>query len=100
MPNSARPTSSGVCDLRQVAVVAVVGNDDANHVCAEVFQALNDVGFTIAAAAGTYWVGAAMAKTDYVDAGPKPDPMGRPLHALTSGWSTRSVRSRPRRSRS
>jgi multimeric flavodoxin WrbA len=58
----------------KVAAVAVVGNEDgAHHVCAEVFQALNDVGFTIAAAGGTYWVGEAMQKTDYKDAGSKPD---------------------------
>jgi multimeric flavodoxin WrbA len=60
--------------LGKVAAVAVVGNEDgAHHVCAEVFQALNDVGFTVPAAAGTYWVGEAMGKTDYKDAGPKPD---------------------------
>jgi multimeric flavodoxin WrbA len=58
----------------KVAGVAVVGNEDgAHHVCAELFQALNDVGFTVAAAAATYWVGEAMQKTDYKDAGPKPD---------------------------
>jgi multimeric flavodoxin WrbA len=58
----------------KAAAVAVVGNEDgAHHVCAELFQALNDVGFTVAAAAGTYWVGEAMGKTDYLDAGPKPD---------------------------
>ncbi|WP_298457446.1 flavodoxin family protein [uncultured Cellulomonas sp.] len=50
----------------KVAAVAVVGNEDgAHHVSAEVFQALNDVGFTIPAAAVTYWVGAAMQGTDY-----------------------------------
>jgi len=52
----------------KVAVVAVVGNEDgAHHVCAEVYQALNDVGFTIPATAGTYWVGHAMGSTDYKD---------------------------------
>lgn len=52
----------------KVACVAVVGNEDgAHHVCAEVFQALNDVGFTIPAVAGTYWVGHAMGSTDYKD---------------------------------
>lgn len=46
----------------------MVGNEDgAHHVCAELFQALNDVGFTIAASASTYWVGEAMAHTDYKD---------------------------------
>jgi multimeric flavodoxin WrbA len=40
----------------KVAMVAVVGNEDgAHHVCAELYQALNDTGFTIAATAGTYW---------------------------------------------
>jgi len=53
----------------KVAAVAVVGNEDgAHHVTAEVMQGLNDVGFTIPAAAATYWVGAAMQTTDYVDA--------------------------------
>jgi len=69
----------------KVAVVAVVGNEDgAHHVCAEVFQALNDVGFTIAASAGTYWVGEAMQKTDYKDAGPKPDTTGAATKTLAA----------------
>ena len=51
-----------------VAVVAVVGNEDgAHHTTAECLQALNDVGFTIPAAAATYWVGEAMHGTDYND---------------------------------
>lgn len=50
----------------KVAAVAVVGNEDgAHHVCAELYQALNDVGFSLAATAGTYWVGEAMQGTDY-----------------------------------
>jgi hypothetical protein len=60
-----------------VAAVAVVGNEDgAHHVIAEVLQALNDVGFSVAAAAGTYWVGEAMGAVDYHQAGPKPDTTG------------------------
>jgi multimeric flavodoxin WrbA len=52
----------------KVAGVAVVGNEDgAHHVCAEVFQALVDVGFTVPASASTYWVGEAMGSTNYVD---------------------------------
>ena len=52
----------------RVAAVAVVGNEDgAHHTSAELFQALNDVGFTVPAAAVTYWVGAAMQGTDYQD---------------------------------
>jgi multimeric flavodoxin WrbA len=69
----------------KVAVVAVVGNEDgAHHVCAEVFQALNDVGFTIPAAGGTYWVGEAMGKVDYKDAGPKPDTTGAAAKTLAA----------------
>ena len=34
---------------------------------AEIFQALNDVGFTIPAQGCTYWNGPAMGKTDYND---------------------------------
>lgn len=52
----------------RVAMVAVVGNEDgAHHVCAELFQGLNDVGFSLAPGAATYWVGEAMGKVDYQD---------------------------------
>lgn len=52
----------------KVAIAAVVGNEDGAHHChAEIFQALNDVGFTIPAGGGTYWVGEAMGSTDYKD---------------------------------
>jgi multimeric flavodoxin WrbA len=50
----------------KVALVAVVGNEDgAHHVSAELYQALSDTGWTIPAAAVAYWVGEAMAKTDF-----------------------------------
>jgi multimeric flavodoxin WrbA len=61
-------TDSGgrMVSLDRVAIVAVVGNEDgAHHVGAELFQGLNDVGFTIPANGMTYWVGEAMHKTDY-----------------------------------
>lgn len=52
----------------KVALVAVVGNEDGAHAChALSFQALNDVGFTIPANGGVYWVGEAMTGTDYKD---------------------------------
>jgi multimeric flavodoxin WrbA len=52
----------------KVAAVAVVGNEDgAHHVSAELFQAMNDVGFTLAANAVSYWVGEAMANKNFVD---------------------------------
>lgn len=52
----------------KVALVAVVGNEDgAHHVSAELYQALSDTGWTIPAGAVSYWVGEAMAKTDFKD---------------------------------
>lgn len=51
-----------------VAGVCVVGNEDgAHHVSAELYQALNDVGYTLPANAVSYWVGEAMRKTDFKD---------------------------------
>ncbi|HWI77496.1 MAG TPA: NAD(P)H-dependent oxidoreductase [Sphingomicrobium sp.] len=50
----------------KVAVAAIVGNEDgAHHVTAELFQALNDVGWTIPPMGACYWVGEAMHKTDF-----------------------------------
>jgi len=52
----------------RVACVTVVGNEDgAHHVIADLYQGLNDVGFTIPANGCTYWVGEAMGSTDYKD---------------------------------
>ncbi len=52
----------------KVALVAVVGNEDGAHHCsAEMFQALDDCGFTLPAAGMTYWVGEAMGAKDYKD---------------------------------
>lgn len=52
----------------KVAVAVVVGNEDGAHkISADLFQALNDVGFTIAAQGVTYWNGPAMQTTDYQD---------------------------------
>lgn len=60
--------------LGKVAGVAVVGNEDgAHHTSAEVYQALNDVGFTLPANAVTYWVGEAMQGTDYAELDPEPE---------------------------
>jgi hypothetical protein len=67
----------------KVAAVAVVGNEDgAHHVCAELFQALNDVGFTLAAGAGTYWVGEAMQKKDYKDLAETPEQVAKTTATL------------------
>ena len=58
----------------KVAGVGVVGNEDgAHHVSAELFQGLNDVGFSLPAQAVTYWVGEAMQAVDYKDLDETPE---------------------------
>jgi multimeric flavodoxin WrbA len=58
-----RPAMAG-----KVAIVSVVGNEDGAHkVVADLFQALNDVGYSIPAQGSTYWNGPAMEATDYND---------------------------------
>jgi multimeric flavodoxin WrbA len=53
----------------KVAVAAVVGNEDgAHHISAVLFQGLNDVGFSLAPGAVTYWNDEAMGEgRDYQD---------------------------------
>jgi multimeric flavodoxin WrbA len=82
----------------KVAGCAVVGNEDGAHaVVADVFQALNDVGFTVPAGGSTYWVGEAMQKTDYKDAGPQPDTTGAATKTLAANAAhlARLLRERP-----
>ncbi|MFD8795525.1 flavodoxin family protein [Streptomyces vinaceus] len=58
----------------KVAAVCVVGNEDGAHkVSADLFQGLNDVGFSLAPNAVTYWVGEAMQGTDYQDLDDTPE---------------------------
>ncbi|KHK92884.1 flavodoxin family protein [Novosphingobium malaysiense] len=58
----------------KVAVAAIVGNEDGAHFCsAQMFQALNDVGWTIPSVAACYWVGEAMGATDFKDLSKTPD---------------------------
>lgn len=66
----------------KVAIVAVVGNEDGAHkTVADMQQALNDVGFTIPAQGGTYWVGEAMQTVDYKDL----DSVPEKIAATTAG---------------
>lgn len=52
----------------KVTVCAIVGNEDgAHHTAAEIFQSLNDTGWTIPAVAACYWVGEAMHNIDFKD---------------------------------
>ena len=52
----------------KVAVAAIVGNEDGAHMSsAQLFQSLNDTGWTIPAGAACYWVGEAMGSVDFKD---------------------------------
>ncbi|WP_445397885.1 flavodoxin family protein [Streptomyces sp. LE64] len=67
----------------KVAAVAVVGNEDgAHHVSAELFQGLNDLGFTLAPGAVTYWVGEAQHGTDYQDLDEAPEAVAKTTREL------------------
>lgn len=69
----------------KVAVVAVVGNEDgAHHVAAELFQALNDVGWTLPAAASCYWVGEAMHARNFNDLDKVPEKIASTAASLAS----------------
>lgn len=58
----------------KVAVAAIVGNEDGAHwSSAQLFQSLNDVGFTIPAVAACYWVGEAMGSVDFKDLDETPE---------------------------
>ncbi|MFL3866649.1 MULTISPECIES: NAD(P)H-dependent oxidoreductase [unclassified Streptomyces] len=69
----------------KVGVVAVVGNEDGAHkVSADVFQGLNDVGFSLAPQAVTYWVGEAMQGTDYQDLDETPEAVASTTRVLAA----------------
>lgn len=69
----------------KVAVLAVVGNEDGAHgVSADVFQALNDTGWTIPASAVSYWVGEAMGSTDFKDLPQPPDKVSQTAAMVAS----------------
>ncbi|MBN8809473.1 MAG: NAD(P)H-dependent oxidoreductase [Sphingomonas sp.] len=62
----------------KVAVAAIVGNEDGAHfVSAQLFQSLNDVGWTIPSVAACYWVGEAMGSTDFKDLKETPDKVAK-----------------------
>lgn len=67
----------------KVALVGVVGNEDgAHHIVAILYQALNDVGFTIPAQGGVYWNGEAMHTTDYKDLPEAPEKVASTTQTL------------------
>ncbi len=62
----------------KVALVSVVGNEDGAHkVFADCAQGLNDVGFSFAAQANTYWNGEAMQSKNYNDLDEVPEPVAK-----------------------
>jgi multimeric flavodoxin WrbA len=69
----------------KVALVGIVGNEDGAHsITASLLQALNDVGFTVSAAAASYWVGEAMGKVDFKDLPQVPDKIAATARAAAS----------------
>ncbi len=69
----------------KVAVVAVVGNEDGAHkIVADVFQALDDSGFTVPAQGSVYWNGEAMSGVDYKDLDATPDPVAATTATLAA----------------
>lgn len=69
----------------KLAVAAIVGNEDGAHrVTADLFQALNDVGWTIPAGGATYWVGEAMHKVDFKDLPDVPKEVAETLSNLAA----------------
>ncbi len=69
----------------KVAVAAVVGNEDgAHHVCAEIYQSLTDVGFTVPAGSPPYWVGEAMGSVDYKDLKRTPKKVASTIKTIAS----------------
>jgi len=69
----------------RVAVAAIVGNEDGAHqITAELFQALNDLGFTIPAQAATYWNGEAMQTVNYIDLESTPEKVASATKAVAA----------------
>jgi multimeric flavodoxin WrbA len=77
----------------KVAVAAIVGNEDGAHFSsAQLFQAFNDVGWTIPAVAACYWVGEAMGSTNFKDLKDTPEmvAMGSLRNGRLNGESSKS----------
>ena len=78
--DAGRPLISG-----KVAVAAVVGNEDGAHkISADLFQALDDVGFSVPAQGATYWNGEAMHGTDYKDLDETPEAVASTTKTLAA----------------
>jgi len=66
-------------------VAAIVGNEDGAHFSsAQLFQSLNDTGWTIPAVAACYWVGEAMGSTDFQDLPETPEKVTKTAKMVAS----------------
>ncbi len=82
----------------KVAIVAVVGNEDGAHkIAADMFQSLNDIGYTIPAQGSTYWNGPAMNSTDYkeLDEVPEATASTNAMVARNAAHLARALRQSP-----
>jgi hypothetical protein len=69
----------------KVAVAAIVGNEDGAHAASsQIFQSLNDVGWTIPAVAACYWVGEAMGSVDFKDLKETPEMVAKTAKMVAS----------------
>lgn len=69
----------------KIVVAAIVGNEDGAHATsAQLFQALNDVGWTIPAVGACYWVGEAMGSTDFKDLPQVPEAVAKTAAMLAA----------------
>lgn len=69
----------------KVAVAAIVGNEDGAHFSsAQLFQSLNDTGWTIPAVAACYWVGEAMGDKDFKDFATTPEKVEKTAKMVAS----------------
>ena len=82
----------------KVATVAVVGNEDGAHkIIADMFQALDDIGFTVPANGSTYWNAEAMNPADYKDLEVTPEAIRSTTETLACNAAhlTRLLRDHP-----
>lgn len=69
----------------KVAVAAIVGNEDGAHwASSQIFQSLNDTGWTIPAVAACYWVGGAMGDVNFVDLEHRPRKVSKTARMVAS----------------
>jgi hypothetical protein len=78
-------------------VGALVGNEDSAHYCStQLFQALNDVGWTVPAVAACYWVGEAMGSTDFENLPQTPEIIAKTAHGGRQCRPSGQIRSNSR----